>query len=303
MMNSVKQKLLNISLGDGRVDTSSPVKAVFEELFSIYDGFQKLLEPSAYVGQDEQGRRIRELFPQPDKKDVFDSLREKFKEAKRRYLSLQNEEVTMRPDLKAKYFSKTFNKKSDKATFNHAEENCWPNSTNDKRVQAFTQSIDKICSLASLREQFETQLQVYCSARNIFEATVTKIETNIAILESHTEMDSVARFTKTAEDALKKGINEAEETARTFNALCLWAISNVQPSGEFVGHLSWYDFYYPRTNTFSRRSPWHQHVNKTEANDIFEVVTRLTDTATVLQQYGIETDISKINKLLKPDYG
>ena len=92
-MNSVKQKLLNISLGDGRVDTSSPVKAVFEELFSVYDGFQKLLEPSAYVGQDEQGRRIRELFPQPDKKDVFDSLREKFKEAKRRYLSLQKEEV------------------------------------------------------------------------------------------------------------------------------------------------------------------------------------------------------------------
>ena len=32
-----------MSLGDGGVDTSSPVKAVFEELFSIYDEFQKLI--------------------------------------------------------------------------------------------------------------------------------------------------------------------------------------------------------------------------------------------------------------------
>ena len=144
-----------------------------------------------------------------------------------------------------------------------------------------------------MREQFETQLQIYCSARNIFETTVTKIETNTAILESHTEMDSIAIFTKTSEDALKKGINEAEETARTFNTLCLWAISNVMPDIEYVGNLCWYSFYLSKTNTFSKRSPWHQHVNWLEANNIFEVVTRLTDAATVLQQYGIETDISK----------
>jgi hypothetical protein len=227
---------------------------------------QKLLEPSAYVGQDEQGRRIRELFPQPYKKDVFESLREKFKEAKRRYLSLQEEGMVKRPDLKAKYFSKTFTKTFDKTTFNHAEAYCWPNSTDDKKIQAFTQSIEKICSLASLQEQFETQLQIYCSARSVFETTVAKIETNMAILESHTEMDSIARFTKTAEDALKKGINEAEATARTFNALCLWAITNALPDNEYIGNPCWYSFYYPKTNAFyTRRRPWHQHINPTEA--------------------------------------
>ena len=96
------KKLFN--LGDGGVDTSSPIKTAFENLFAIYDEFQQLLEQSAYVGQDEHGRNIRELFPKPDKKDVFDLLREKFKEAKRRYLSLQKEEVEKRPDLKAKIF-------------------------------------------------------------------------------------------------------------------------------------------------------------------------------------------------------
>ena len=52
------KKLFN-SLGDGGVYASLPVKAAFEDLFSIYDEFQNLVEPSAYLGQDEHGRKIR----------------------------------------------------------------------------------------------------------------------------------------------------------------------------------------------------------------------------------------------------
>ena len=40
-------------------------------------------------------------FPKSGKKNVFDLLCEKFKEAKRRYLSLQNQAVEKRPDFKA----------------------------------------------------------------------------------------------------------------------------------------------------------------------------------------------------------
>ena len=102
------KKLFN--LGDGGVDTSSPIKTALENLFSIYDEFQQLLEQSAYVVQDENGRNIRELFPISGKSDAFDLLREKFKEAKRCYVFLQNQEMEKRPDLKAQYFSKHFNK-------------------------------------------------------------------------------------------------------------------------------------------------------------------------------------------------
>ena len=91
------KKLLNMSLGDGGVHASSPVKAVFEEHFSIYDEFQKLLE-----------LRTIKFFLPLNTKDVFDSLSKRYREAKRRYLSLQKEEVEKRPELKAKYFLKTF---------------------------------------------------------------------------------------------------------------------------------------------------------------------------------------------------
>ena len=63
------KKLFN--LGDGVVTTSSPMKTAFEMLFTIYDEFQQLLEPSAYVGQDEDRRSIREMFHISGKSDAF----------------------------------------------------------------------------------------------------------------------------------------------------------------------------------------------------------------------------------------
>ena len=135
-----------MSRGDGGVHASSPVQVVCEELFSIYDEFQKQLESSAYVGQDEQGRRIREIFPQTNKIDVFNSLRDRYRETKSRYVSIQTQEMDKRPDLKARYLSKTFNKKSDKATFFHAETHCWQNSINDKKFKSLQSSLTKFAT-------------------------------------------------------------------------------------------------------------------------------------------------------------
>ena len=169
-------RLLNISRGDGGVHASAPVQVVYEEILSVYDEFQKQLEPSAYVGHDEKGRRFRELFPQTNKVDVCKEIRDRFSEIKKRYVSIQTQETNKRSDLKKRYFSKTFDKKVDKATFFHAETHCWQNSTNDKKVQKFTEVMEQICKLTTLRENFETQLKIYCHARHGLENAVKKIE-------------------------------------------------------------------------------------------------------------------------------
>ena len=80
MMIRLQDIRRGVRRGDGGMHASSPVQVIYEELFSIYDEFQKQLEPSAYVGQDEQGRRIRKFFPQTNKIDVFNVLRERFRE-------------------------------------------------------------------------------------------------------------------------------------------------------------------------------------------------------------------------------
>ena len=87
-------RLLNISRGDGGGPASAPaVQEVYEEILSVYDEFQKHLESSAYVGLDEKGRRFRELFPQTNKVDVCKEIRDRFREIKKRYVSIQTQET------------------------------------------------------------------------------------------------------------------------------------------------------------------------------------------------------------------
>ena len=97
------KKMFGLGGGEG-VDTLPPMKKAFENLFTIYDEFQTLMETSAYIAEDKNGRKIREMFPVSNKSDTFAVLREKFKEAKRQYINLQNLEMEKRPDLKAFYF-------------------------------------------------------------------------------------------------------------------------------------------------------------------------------------------------------
>merc|ERR1712074_131072 len=56
-------------------------------------------------------------------------------------------------------------------------------------------------------------------------------------------------------------------------------------------------------NAIMTRTPWHQYIDRSEGDDIFKVITRVTELAAVLQSYGIETDIPKINEKLKPEQG
>ena len=115
-------RFMNISRGDGGGFASAPaVQEVYEEIFSVYEEFQKHLEPSAYMGLNENGRKIRELFPQTNKVDVCNELRNRFIEIKKRYLAIQTEEMNKHPSHKKRYFSKSFDKEMDQATFLHAE--------------------------------------------------------------------------------------------------------------------------------------------------------------------------------------
>ena len=119
-----------LGLGEDGVHASSPIKTAFENIFTIYDGIQSLLETSAYVVQDVDGRNVREMFPSLSShvtSDAFDRVRDDFKAAKRTYVALQNAELERNPSFKAIYFSKTFNKKSDKEVFAYAEKHYWPN--------------------------------------------------------------------------------------------------------------------------------------------------------------------------------
>jgi hypothetical protein len=72
------KKMFGLGGGEG-VDTLPPMKKAFENLFTIYDEFQTLMETSAYIAEDKDGRKIREMFPVSNKSDTFAMLREKFK--------------------------------------------------------------------------------------------------------------------------------------------------------------------------------------------------------------------------------
>ena len=64
--------------GSEGVDTSPPVRTAFNNLFAIYDTFQKLLKASAYNGQDKDGRKIKEFSPVLNRVATFDEMKEKF---------------------------------------------------------------------------------------------------------------------------------------------------------------------------------------------------------------------------------
>ena len=121
------KKMFNIG-GEG-VDTVPPVRTVFDNLFTIYEEFQQLMELSAYVAEDKDGRNVRQMFPKSYKSETVNILREKFKEAKRQYVNLRNLGMEKRPDLKADYYSP----KKSKTTLNYAEKHCWPGSSDDKK--------------------------------------------------------------------------------------------------------------------------------------------------------------------------
>ena len=111
----------------------------------------------------------------------------------------------------------------DKATFFHAETHCWQNSTNDKKVQKFTEVMEQICKLTTLRENFENQLKIYCHARHGLEDAIEKIERIIVRLECTLESgnrEKIDEVIKRARDVLKDGLYAAEKTARDFNTLC-----------------------------------------------------------------------------------
>jgi vacuolar-type H+-ATPase subunit H len=169
--------------GEEGVDTLPLIKKSFENLFTIYERFQNLLELSAYTAEDENGRRIRQTFPMSNKIDQLTMLKEQFKEEKRHYMGLQSTDLEKSsPSLKAEYFSKQdfSTKKSRKEAIAHGEERCWPNSSDDNRVKIFTQKVDQICSLMNLRENFEVQMKKYGAARCDFENKVIKIEVEVS---------------------------------------------------------------------------------------------------------------------------
>ena len=132
-----------MSFGSEGVDTLLPVWIAFNNLFTIYDEFQKLMEPSGYTNQDKNGRKIRVIFPMSNKATTFESLNEKFRKQKRQFLNLQHESMEENPNYKAKYFSKEYDQASSgfnpgfdfKRIMDYAEKHCWPNSQDDKTVK------------------------------------------------------------------------------------------------------------------------------------------------------------------------
>ena len=127
------KKMFNIG-GEG-VDTVPPVRTAFDHLFTIDEEFQKLMELSAYVAEDKDGRNVRQMFPKSGKSETVNILREKFKEAKRKYVYLRDLGMEERSDLKADYYSPIVVGRPLKTPLKYAEKHCWPGSSFDKQVQ------------------------------------------------------------------------------------------------------------------------------------------------------------------------
>ena len=77
--------MFNIGGAEG-VDTLPPVREFFESIFANYDRFQQLMELSAYVAEDKDGRNVKQMFPKPNKSETVHILRENFKEANCQYV-------------------------------------------------------------------------------------------------------------------------------------------------------------------------------------------------------------------------
>ena len=107
LKNKMK-KLLETSFGGGGFDTSQPIKTAFDKLFAIYDNFQQLMETSAYITVDKNGRKTRKLFPMSNKVSTVQKMTESFKQHYRLYKTLQERSMDENPNYKAKYFAKEF---------------------------------------------------------------------------------------------------------------------------------------------------------------------------------------------------
>ena len=70
------------NIGGEGVDTVPPVRTVFDNLFTIYEEFQQLMELSAYVTENKDGRNVRQMFPKSNKSETVNILREKSTDAK-----------------------------------------------------------------------------------------------------------------------------------------------------------------------------------------------------------------------------
>ena len=263
--------------GEEGVDPLPPTKKAFENLFTIYDEFQKLLELSAYIAEDENGRKIRQMFPMSNKSDHLTMLKERFKEEKRHYTNFQNIDMEKNPHLKNMYFSKdfenellVFKESKDYGTIKQfkakakarAEKHCWPNSSDDNRVKIFTQNIDRNCSLSILRGNFEVPIRKYGAARCNFENRVIKIEGVINVLEAFDGLDDIMTpvIEKTKQQFIE-GIKSALETARSFNNVCIWSMSNLQPHPDYAGNYSWFSQWsLYNKGQIEQRTPWHQTV-------------------------------------------
>ena len=303
------KKMFNIG-GEG-VDTVPPVRTAFDNLFTIYEEFQQLMELSAYVAEDKDGRNVRQMFPKSGKSETVNILREKFKEAKRKYVYLRDLGVEERSDLKADYYySPKFGPpvpyegaSKSRTAIKYAEKHCWPGSSDDKKVQTFTTEIDHICSLVNLRDQFEIQIQKYVAIRSEFEKRVTKLEGVIDFLPILLagQDDSNAQVIDKTESEFREGFKSALETARALNGACIWSMAMI-PHHEYGGQYSWFT----TQRLQQHRQPWHQYIHKLEADDIHFRVTRLVKLGTDAQQIGLELDIAKMEataELLTPEEG
>ena len=169
-LKSKMKKLLETSFGGGGVDTSQPIKTAYDKLFAIYDNFQKLMETSAYMRMDKDGRKTRTVFPMSNKVSTVEKMTEQFKQQYRLYKTLQERSMDENPNYKAKYFAKEFDHFSadfapvwnHKQIREYGEKHCWPRSKMDNTVKSFADKISEFGTLVHIRDNFEAQIQKYC---------------------------------------------------------------------------------------------------------------------------------------------
>ena len=262
------------------------------------------------MAKDKDGRNVRQMFPKSGKSETVNILREKFKEAKRKYVYLRDLGMAERSDLNPDYYTlypgpPVVAPKADqsRAARKHAEKHCWLGSSDDKKVQTFTTEIDHICSLVNLRDQFEIQIQKYVAIRSEFEKRVTKLEGVIDFLPILLtgQDDSKAQVIDKTESEFREGFKSALETVRALNGACIWSMAMI-PHHEYGGQYSWFT----TQRLQQHRQPWHQYIHKLEADDIHFRVTRLVKLGTDAQQIGLELDIAKMEataELLTPEEG
>ena len=238
------KKFLETSFGSKGVDTLPPVRIAFNNLFTVYDGFQKLMEPSAYIPEDKDGRKIRQTFPVSNRSDTFYSLVEKFKAEKRNYIRLQKNSMDENPEERDKVYSKESTKTIPSYLHLKAVNNCWPNTKDDVAIKNITDKVNQISTLVNLRKNFEIQIQKYGAARYILEDKLAKIESSVNVIEAVAGLegaieDALTPMLEKAKYVVNEGFKLATETARAFNSACMWSIVML-PSPEHAGSYSWF---------------------------------------------------------------